>query len=74
MCATCLADSESRCEKFVPNPPWTRLMRSRFGNPLASTPCRVWAPLAHRSESLTPPRPLGIEAEPLIQIRGDLES
>ena len=74
MFATCSADSESRCEKFVPKPPWTRLIRSRLGNPLASTPCSVWAPSAHRSESVTPSTTLGVEAEPLVQIRRDLES
>ena len=58
----------------MPNPPWTRLIRSRLGNPLASTPCRVWAPSAHRSDSVTPSAALRVEAEPVVEVRGDLEA
>ena len=71
--ATCSADFDRKCRKFVPKPACTRLIIIRLGNSADRTPCSVWAPSCHRSLIATPSRPTGVEAEPVVQVGGDLE-
>ena len=57
--ATCSADLDRKCRKLVPNPAWTRLIISRFGNSAERMPCSECAPSLHRSLMRIPPLPSG---------------
>ena len=56
------------------SPPWAKPTMNRFGKPWTWMPCSARIPSAQCSESVSPSRPIGLEAERRVVVGADLEA